>query len=130
MENNILNGTLPAFLQTDPGYQVFNASNNAFTCPLPVWCSAPPSGNGECAPCSNPSDNLYCCAYSSNGCKSIAQYTCEANKCIPSPGSGLRLCGLIPTPSCFYCSFGSPSSRFDLSPDGLIDEPRQLVTFN
>jgi len=45
-ENN-LNGTVP--WTSDPGYDVFDARYNQFSCPLPEWCSS--SGNGLCEPC-------------------------------------------------------------------------------
>ena len=44
---NNLTGTVP--WQTNPGYDVFDARYNSFSCPLPEWCSS--AGNGECEPC-------------------------------------------------------------------------------
>ena len=52
---NHLSGTLPPSLQDDNASVLLelevDLSHNDLACPLPNWCSAPPTGNGACSPC-------------------------------------------------------------------------------
>ena len=53
---------MPAFLQETPysyneGVILVDISYNDFECPLPSWCDQPPTGNGACAPCIQPSQS-------------------------------------------------------------------------
>jgi len=73
LQNNHLSGTLPPFLQQQPTYiPYFNARNNSFSCPLPMWCSLPPVGNGECLPCVDITSSGYCCFYGNDKCSLVS----------------------------------------------------------
>jgi len=102
LQDNMLNGAVP-FL-TKPNIPFFNISNNQFSCPLPLWCSLPPVGNGLCAPCVNTTANeLYCCLYSTNGCLEISATLCSKNSSCPVlPGE--QLCGKAKTSDCSKCA--------------------------
>jgi len=78
--NNRLTGTLPyCYQKAPPPRMTFIVANNSLSCPLPSWCAAPPTGNGNCAPCGGsppppppppqpsptppPPAGSYCCSY-------------------------------------------------------------------